>query len=164
MALKVDFLLHWPNRETVRKTLPEAVRRKFPRLTSIIDCFEIFVERHRNQKAKNHSDLKKSCIMKVSIACTPSRSISFISSAPGSSGSDTEIVHESDLVNPEYHLLEDQVLVNTALSQQDTFTFICCAEPIAEKPKKRRGRMAAKDRKIPQNIRSVKNHVEGMTG
>lgn len=41
---KLDFMLKWPSRESKVATLPSAFKMKFPRLTSIIDCFEIIME------------------------------------------------------------------------------------------------------------------------
>ena len=41
---KLSFMIQWPDRETIRRTIPPAFKAKFPRLTNIIDCFEIFIE------------------------------------------------------------------------------------------------------------------------
>ncbi|XP_049889213.1 THAP domain-containing protein 7-like [Epinephelus moara] len=38
---KISFLIAWPDRECVRNTVPAEVLLQYPRLTSIIDCFEI---------------------------------------------------------------------------------------------------------------------------
>ena len=42
VALK--FLIQWPSREEVRKTLSECFHGKFQKAVVIIDCMEIFIE------------------------------------------------------------------------------------------------------------------------
>lgn len=49
---KIGFLVHWPDRECIFKTIPPHFRAEFPRLTSIIDCFEIRIESPKNLKAR----------------------------------------------------------------------------------------------------------------
>lgn len=41
MRAKLNFLIHWPDREIVSRTLPSVFKVKYPRLACIIDCFEI---------------------------------------------------------------------------------------------------------------------------
>ena len=36
------------DRENIYRTIPPELKKKFPRLTSIIDCFEIFIESPRD--------------------------------------------------------------------------------------------------------------------
>lgn len=48
----LKFLIHWPDRENICQTIPPVFKADFPQLTSIIDCFEIFVERSTNLKAR----------------------------------------------------------------------------------------------------------------
>ena len=38
-------LIKWPDRELIRKTLPDCFKFKYPRVTCIIDCSEVFIER-----------------------------------------------------------------------------------------------------------------------
>ena len=55
---KIDFLIHWPDREVMRATLPPTFKASFPRLTGIMDCFEIFIDRPKN-------------LIKQELKCTP---------------------------------------------------------------------------------------------
>ena len=42
----LKFLIIWPERKAIRKTLPVAFREECPSCTCIIDCFEVFIENH----------------------------------------------------------------------------------------------------------------------
>ena len=42
---RLKFLVRWPDRDHIRETVPPTFKHNFPKLTSIIDCFEIFIER-----------------------------------------------------------------------------------------------------------------------
>lgn len=48
---KISFLVHWPDRECFSMIPPE-MKAQFPRLTAIIDCFEIRTEYPSNLKAR----------------------------------------------------------------------------------------------------------------
>lgn len=49
---KITFLIHWPDRECITQTIPPVMKANFPRLTSIIDCFEIRIEHPKALKAR----------------------------------------------------------------------------------------------------------------
>ena len=44
MYEKMKFLIKMQDRDHIYETIPPVFKNKFPRLTSIIDCFEVFVE------------------------------------------------------------------------------------------------------------------------
>ena len=58
---KLKFLIHWPDRKCIAETLPPIFKAHFPGLTSIMDCFEIFIERPRSLQARAqvYSNYKK---------------------------------------------------------------------------------------------------------
>jgi hypothetical protein len=60
-----DFV-HLPDCETIQKTLPSVFKSKFPKLTSIVDCFGIFIDRPKNlhARAKVYSNYKKHSTVK----------------------------------------------------------------------------------------------------
>ena len=66
---KLKFLIHWPEWDFVFATIPPVFKANFPRLTSIIDCFEIFIERPKNLKARAqvYSNYKKHSTVKFLI-------------------------------------------------------------------------------------------------
>ena len=80
MFNKLSFLVKAPDQDVVRSTLPVHFKEKSPRLTTIIDCFEIFIERQKNLKARatTYSNYKKHNTVKILIGCTPLRSVFFI--------------------------------------------------------------------------------------
>ena len=51
MALK--FLIRWPDRDELRKTLPECFRGQFDKVVVIIDCIEVYIERATNVLARS---------------------------------------------------------------------------------------------------------------
>ena len=81
MYVKLKFLIRWQDRDHIWKTLPPPFKNNFPKLTSIIDCFEIFIERPKNLKARAqvYSNYKKHSTVKFLIACSPLGAVTFLS-------------------------------------------------------------------------------------
>ena len=52
MYAKLAFLVAWPDRDCIRDTIPAPVVLQYPRLTSIIDCFEIRIEHSKKLKTR----------------------------------------------------------------------------------------------------------------
>ena len=48
---KLHFLIQWQDRDNMRQTVPPIFKQHFQKLTCIIDCFEIFIDRPVNLKA-----------------------------------------------------------------------------------------------------------------
>ena len=76
---KLAFFIMCPDREAIQQTLPPHFKAKFPRLTTIIDYFEIFIDRTKNRKtqATTYSNYKKHTTVKFPIGCTPLGHITF---------------------------------------------------------------------------------------
>ena len=91
---KLKFLIHLPDREFIKQTLLPVFRAQFPRLTSIVDSFEIFIERPANLKARAqvYSNYKKHCTVKCFICCSSLGAITFLSPASGGRATDNHIV------------------------------------------------------------------------
>ena len=54
MDTRLSFLIKWPDRESLQRTMPFCFCCNYGlKVTSIIDCFEIFIERPSNLLAKN---------------------------------------------------------------------------------------------------------------
>ena len=94
MSAKVWFRVCWPDRNHIRKTLPPVFNQNFPRLTSIIDCFEIFIDRPKNlkQRTQVYFNFKKHGTVKYLISCSPLEAVTFFTDCCGGRATDVQIV------------------------------------------------------------------------
>ena len=53
MARELNQLIVWPDRQMIRKTLPDCFKALYARATCIIDCSEIFIERATSLSARS---------------------------------------------------------------------------------------------------------------
>ena len=85
LYVRLKFLIVWPEREVLRKTLPMDFRKNCPNCVVIIDCFEIFIDRPSdlNARAQTYSSYKHHNTVKYLIGITPQGSVSFISDGWG---------------------------------------------------------------------------------
>ena len=51
MYVKLKFLIKWPDHHASMQTLPNVFKHYFLKLTAIIDCSEIFIDRPKTYKA-----------------------------------------------------------------------------------------------------------------
>lgn len=85
LYVAIKFLIRWPSREEVQKTLPECFRGKFQKAVVIIDCTEFFIEQATNLLARSQtwSNYKSHNTIKYLIGITPQGTVSFVSEAWG---------------------------------------------------------------------------------
>ncbi|XP_076089911.1 uncharacterized protein LOC143061933 [Mytilus galloprovincialis] len=166
MSAKLDFLIHWPDRETMKCTLPSVFKVKYPRLTCIIDCFEIFIDRPKklNARAKCYSNYKKHSTVKVLIGCSPLGSITFLSEVWGCRVSDTEIVRSSGFISSIYHHPGDQILADRGFTLQDDFASVCSAELIIPAFTKGKSQLSAEEVETSRKMNSIRIHIERVIG
>lgn len=83
----------WPTKEALEKSTPTNFRKKFPGVVSIIDCFEIPLERFFDLlgRSSTYSSYKSRNTLKYFISITPSGSISYISQGYGGRATDVQI-------------------------------------------------------------------------
>ena len=84
----------WPSKEQIQISLPMCFKNSsYRNCTSIIDCFEIFIERPKNLKARaqTYSQYKHHNTAKYLISITPQGVISFVSRGWGGRASDRHI-------------------------------------------------------------------------
>ena len=114
MAIKLKFLIKMQDRDHIFDTIPAVFKAKFPRLTSIIDCFEVFIESPGNLLARPqcYRTYKKHCTVKVFISCTPLGAINCLSKCWGGRASDIQIVRESNFKSSKYHYPGDEILAD----------------------------------------------------
>ena len=112
VAQKLSFLVRWPAKEDVIRTLPSVFKPSFRKCRVIIDCTEIFCERARNLtlRALTWSNYKHHNTLKILVGISPTGTVSFISKAFGGRASDKAITQKSGFLN----ILEygDQVLAD----------------------------------------------------
>ncbi|XP_034039398.1 uncharacterized protein LOC117522125 [Thalassophryne amazonica] len=77
----VPLILFWPEREQIRRTMPYVFKAAFPKCASIIDCFEVLIEKPAASHAKSlqHPHDKSHNSMKYLISVTPQGFVSFVS-------------------------------------------------------------------------------------
>ena len=77
-SILVPALIVWPDRELVRHTLPACFRKQYSKCISIIDCFEVFIERPADLKARAQtwSSYKNHNTAKFLISITPQGTVS----------------------------------------------------------------------------------------
>ena len=104
MAVKTAPFIKWPDRDTLRQTMPTAFRKFFKKCAVIMDCTEIFIERPSDLLAREQvwSNYKHHSTIKFLIGITPQGTISHISKCVGGRMSDKEITEQSGLIQ---HLL-----------------------------------------------------------
>jgi hypothetical protein len=97
----VPTFLFWPGEREVRATLPMVFREHFERCISIIDCFEIFVQRSAKfkERASTFSSYKHHNTIKYLISLTPQGTVSFISLGYGARCSDKFIAEDSGYID-----------------------------------------------------------------
>ncbi|KAK5895915.1 hypothetical protein CgunFtcFv8_009569 [Champsocephalus gunnari] len=112
--------------ECITQTIPPVMKANFPRLTSIIDCFEIRIEHPKALKAraKSYSNYKKWTTVKYFIVCSPAGNITFLSKGWGGRASDVKIVRESGFISPLYHHPGDQILADRGFTLKDEFALL----------------------------------------
>lgn len=121
-------LINWPGRDALHATMPHQFVEAFgKRVSVILDCFEIFIQRPSNLKAQaqSYSHYKHNTTMKYLIGVTPQGSISFISKGWGGpfSVSDKHITDNCGILD---RLLPgDLVLADRGFDIQDSVGLMC---------------------------------------
>ena len=122
LSQELSFLVPWPSRSELRKSLPKRFKR-FQNVRIILDCLELFIQKPMvpiSQKI-TWSSYKHWNTFKLLVGITPTGVISFIPLLWTGSISDKEIVKQSGLLN----LLEegDAVMADKGFLIQDLLTF-----------------------------------------
>ena len=97
VATKLSFLVQWPSRDNLLLHMPPIFKQLYPKCVSIIDCFEVFIQRpgHLTTRAQTWSNYKHHNTIKFLVSITPTGAISFLSRAFGGRVSDKVITQRS---------------------------------------------------------------------
>ena len=133
------------------------------KITSIIDCFELFIEKPSNLLAKacTWSQYKHYNTAKYLISITPQGTVSFISNGWGGRVSDKHIVENSGYLR---HILPgDVILADRGFDVADT---IALRQATLNIPAFTRGcdQLPAKDVEDTRKLANVRIHVERVIG
>ena len=125
MFVRLRPLIMWPGREEIISTTPVSFRQYFKtKVAVIIDCFEIFINKPTNLKARNAtwSQYKHNNAIKFLIGISPQGVITFISKAWGGRTSDKYLTENSNSWSQYKHHNTIKFLIG--ISPQGVITFI----------------------------------------
>lgn len=106
-------LILWPTTATIKKLMPLQFRARYNNVQSIIDCFEVEIEKPSDpvKQAITWSQYKSCNTVKFLISATPNGFVNYVSGAYGGRASDKEIVEESgylDVLPDGVHVMADR--------------------------------------------------------
>ena len=158
-----EYLIYWPEKPALRKSLPKCFRKNYRRAVCIIDCTEIFTERpfSLNARAQTWSNYKHHNTVKYLIGITPAGAVSFVSDGWGGRVSDKEITIKSGIL--EHIERGDQVLADRGFTVE---TEIATRGGILEFPcfTKGKSQLPANEVDFSRKVANVRIHVERVIG
>ena len=159
----VPLVLFWPPPSEISPTLPYIFTVTFPKCISIIDCFEIFIERPSNfeAKANTYSHYKSHNTVKYLISIAPQGFVNFISKGWGGRTSDKHLTENCGYLN--YLLPGDTVLADRGFTLKDSVAMYGAKLEI---PAFTKGKAQLSSSEVNQtrHIASVRIHIERVIG
>jgi hypothetical protein len=154
----------WPDQNVRANSMPPNFKHMYgDRIAAIIDCFEIFIVRPSNLKARAQtwSHYKSHNTIKYLISITPQGTVNFISKSWGGRVSDKQITAESGFLD---HLKPgDMVMADRGFTIEDLLAPLNCSLAI---PSFTRGKsqLTYDDCKKSREIANLRIHVERVIG
>ena len=124
LDLRLSSLIQWPEREQLQRTMPWCFRSHYGlTVTSIIDCFELFIEKPCDlmSKAVTWSTYKHHNTVKYLISITPQGTVSFISKGYGGRASD-KLVHYRKIMDKKL-FPGDVALADSGFNVEDSVAY-----------------------------------------
>ena len=164
MDCRLQPFIKWPEREALWHTMPQCFQQPFgKKVTVIIDCFEIFIDRPSNllARAQTYSSYKHHNTVKVLIGITPQGTISFVSKAWGGRTSDKFLTENCGIIDKLLH--GDLVLADRGFTIHELLMFKHAQLAI---PAFTRGKDQLDPVEVEEtrNIANVRIHVERIIG
>lgn len=161
---RLHFLVQWPKRENLRKSMPQCFRKDFgQKVVVILDCFELFTERPSGalNKVYTYSNYKHHQTVKYLIGIAPHGVVTFISEGWGGRTSDKFITEKTGLL--ENLLPGDVVMVDRGFKIEEGVNFYQAELAI---PNFTRGKTQLHPLEVEKTrrIASVRIHVERVIG
>jgi hypothetical protein len=164
MFVRLKPLIMWPEREELRMSMPMDFRKYFGvKVSVIIDCFEIFIERPSNllARAETWSNYKHHNTVKYLIGISPQGAVSFLSKGWGGRTTDKYLTENCGLLSK--LLPGDIVLADRGFDIQESVG-LSCAEvkiPAFTRGKKQLSPFEIED---TRKIAHTRIHVERVIG
>ena len=164
MDIRLKGLIMWPDRDSLRKTMPACFQKLFrKKVAVIIDCFEVFIERPSNLQARamTWSNYKHHNTIKVLMGITPQGVISFISESWGGRVSDKYLTEHCGFLKK--LLPGDIVLADRGFDIADSVGVMQAALHIPAFTKGK-SQLSAEEIEQTRTIANVLIHVERVIG
>ena len=121
LFIKLSPVIYWPERPELIASMPMSFRVKFgTKIATIIDCFELFIDRPSNltARATTWSFYKNHNTVKYLIGITPQGTVCFISKGWGGRASDQHITENSKFLK--YLMYGDTVMADRGFNIAET--------------------------------------------
>ena len=163
MYVRMKFIL-WPEREELQMSMPMEFRKYFGvKVSIIIDCFEIFIDRPSNllARAETWSSYKHHNTVKYLIGITPQGAVSFLSCGFGGRVSDKHLTENCGLLSK--LLPGDIVLADRGFDIRESVG-LCCAEVKIPAFTKGKQQLSPMELESTRKIAHSRIHVERVIG
>ena len=161
---KLSTLIFWPEREQLWNTMPVCFQYAFgKKVTVVIDCFELFIERPSNllARAQTFSSYKHHNTIKILIGISPQGSICFVSEAWGGRTSDKYLTENCGFLE---HLLPgDMVMADRGFTIAESVG-LKQAKLVIPAFTKGKSQLDPVDVEKTRGIANVRIHVERVIG
>lgn len=163
LYIRLQPLVKWPERPELMETMPVDFRKHFSACVTIIDCFEVFVERPTSLKARAQtwSNYKHHNTIKFLIGIAPQGVITFISKGWGGRVSDVYLTEHCGLL--EKLLPGDLVLADRGFNIHESAGLYCAQVKL---PPFTRGKpqLTKSEVDFSRQLSRVRIHVERVIG
>ena len=147
-------LIYWPDRDSLKKSMPMDFRKHCPNCAVIIDCFEIFFNKpsHLLTKAQSYSAYKHHQTVKYLLGITPQGTVCFLSEGWGGRVSDKHFTENCNLLS---NLIPgDTILADRWFDIKETVGLYCATitMPAFTKGKKQLSGIEVEQGRLPMSV------------